>query len=60
MILHKEISFESEICQHLADHGWLYAETVTYPLHKFLNTVTIDTYRSFSLQIVACTLKCNN
>jgi type I restriction enzyme, R subunit len=26
MTLHKEISFETEICQHLADHGWLYAE----------------------------------
>ena len=26
MNLHKEISFESEICQHLAGHGWLYAE----------------------------------
>src|ERR1035438_2176588 len=26
MTLHKEISFESEICQHLAAHGWLYAE----------------------------------
>ena len=26
MSIHKEISFESEICQHLADHGWLYAE----------------------------------
>jgi type I restriction enzyme, R subunit len=26
MTLHKEISFESEICHHLADHGWLYAE----------------------------------
>lgn len=26
MSLHKEISFESEICQHLAAHGWLYAE----------------------------------
>ena len=26
MSLHKEISFETEICQHLADHGWLYAE----------------------------------
>jgi len=26
MSLHKEISFESEICEHLADHGWLYAE----------------------------------
>jgi type I restriction enzyme R subunit len=24
--LHKEISFEAEICQHLAAHGWLYAE----------------------------------
>lgn len=24
--LHKEISFETEICQHLASHGWLYAE----------------------------------
>ena len=26
MTLHHEINFESEICQHLADHGWLYAE----------------------------------
>ncbi|MDP2820495.1 MAG: type I restriction endonuclease [Polaromonas sp.] len=26
MNLHKEISFELEICQHLAAHGWLYAE----------------------------------
>ncbi len=26
MSLHKEISFETEICQHLAAHGWLYAD----------------------------------
>lgn len=26
MNLHKEISFETEICQYLADHGWLYAD----------------------------------
>ncbi|MFZ1529166.1 MAG: type I restriction endonuclease, partial [Ferruginibacter sp.] len=26
MTLHKEISFETEICDHLAAHGWLYAE----------------------------------
>ena len=26
MSLHKEISFETEICQHLASNGWLYAE----------------------------------
>jgi type I restriction enzyme R subunit len=26
MSLHKEINFETEICQHLASHGWLYAE----------------------------------
>ena len=26
MSLHKEISFETEICQHLAGNGWLYAE----------------------------------
>lgn len=26
MSLHKEISFESEICAHLASHGWLHAE----------------------------------
>ena len=26
MNLHKEISFEDEICEHLAAHGWLYAE----------------------------------
>jgi type I restriction enzyme R subunit len=27
MSLHKEISFEIEICEHLAAHGWLYAES---------------------------------
>ena len=26
MSLHKEINFETEICQHLAAHGWLYAQ----------------------------------
>jgi len=26
MSLHKEISFENEICQHLSQHGWLYAD----------------------------------
>lgn len=26
MSLHKEISFEEDICEHLAGHGWLYAE----------------------------------
>jgi len=26
MSLHKEISFESEICNHLASHGWLYSD----------------------------------
>jgi type I restriction enzyme R subunit len=26
MSLHKEINFETEICQHLGAHGWLYAE----------------------------------
>jgi type I restriction enzyme R subunit len=26
MSLHQEINFETEICQHLATHGWLYAE----------------------------------
>ena len=26
MSLHKEIRFETEICEHLAEHGWLYAE----------------------------------
>lgn len=26
MSLHKEISFENEICQHLSQHSWLYAE----------------------------------
>jgi len=26
MSLHKEISFETEICAYLADHGWIYAE----------------------------------
>jgi type I restriction enzyme R subunit len=26
MSLHKEASFEEEICEHLAAHGWLYAE----------------------------------
>jgi hypothetical protein len=26
MSLHKEISFEDEVCDHLATHGWLHAE----------------------------------
>src|SRR5258708_6809688 len=26
MSIHKEISFEADICRHLADHGWLYAD----------------------------------
>lgn len=26
MSIHKEISFETEICEYLAEHGWLYAE----------------------------------
>ena len=26
MSMHKEINFEAEICEHLASHGWLYAE----------------------------------
>jgi len=26
MSLHKEFNFENEICEHLAAHGWLYAE----------------------------------
>jgi type I restriction enzyme R subunit len=26
MNLHQEHHFESEICTHMADHGWLYAE----------------------------------
>ena len=26
MSLHKEISFETEVCQYLSDHGWLYAD----------------------------------
>ena len=26
MSLHKEISFETEICEHLAGHGWAYAD----------------------------------
>ena len=26
MNLHNEISFETEICEHLGNHGWLYAE----------------------------------
>ncbi len=27
MNLHKEINFETEVCDHLAAHGWLYAES---------------------------------
>jgi type I restriction enzyme R subunit len=26
MSLHTEINFENDICEHLAAHGWLYAE----------------------------------
>jgi len=25
MSLHKELNFEREICQHLADHGWVHS-----------------------------------
>lgn len=28
MSLHHEISFEVEICEHLAEHGWTYADKV--------------------------------
>ncbi|WP_157197822.1 MULTISPECIES: hypothetical protein, partial [Methylomonas] len=24
--LHKEVNFETEICEHLAAHGWIYAQ----------------------------------
>lgn len=34
MSLHKEISFETEICDHLAAHGWLYVR-----LYAFLSQV---------------------
>jgi type I restriction enzyme R subunit len=27
MSLHKEIAFETEVCQHLGAHGWLYTDT---------------------------------
>jgi type I restriction enzyme, R subunit len=26
MSIHQESSFETEICQHLSENGWLYAE----------------------------------
>jgi type I restriction enzyme R subunit len=26
MTLHREVSFETEICDYLAAHGWLYAD----------------------------------
>ena len=26
MTLHKEVSFESDICRHLAGNGWLYED----------------------------------
>jgi len=26
MSIHNEIEFENEVCEHLASHGWLYAE----------------------------------
>ena len=26
MSVHKEVAFESEVCAHLGDHGWLYAD----------------------------------
>jgi type I restriction enzyme R subunit len=26
MSIHKEIRIETEICQHLAEHGWLYPD----------------------------------
>jgi hypothetical protein len=33
MSLHKEISFELVICEHLAEDGWLYADKATAESH---------------------------
>lgn len=33
MSLHKEISFENEICDHLANHGWLHADGGDHTLY---------------------------
>lgn len=39
MSLHKEINLEVEICQHLAAHGWFYAEgdTASYDRARALS-----------------------
>src|SRR5215213_5485151 len=43
MSLHKEISFEEEICQHLSAHGWLHADddATTYDRTRALFTADV-------------------
>jgi type I restriction enzyme R subunit len=46
MSLHKEINFEVEVCQHLAGHGWLYADgdAATYDRAKALFPADVITW----------------
>ena len=42
MNLHKEISFETEVCEYLAGHGWLYSEGDTAQYDRALALIPVD------------------
>ncbi|QDV66074.1 type I restriction endonuclease subunit R [Crateriforma conspicua] len=42
MNLHKEIEFENDICDHLASHGWLYAEKAADQYDRKLALFPLD------------------
>jgi type I restriction enzyme R subunit len=48
MSLHKEISFETEVCEHLAVHDWLYAEGDAAKYDRALAFFPADVWRGCS------------
>ncbi len=50
MSLHKEITFETEICQHLAANGWLYAEGDTANYDRALALYPADVIKGKLLE----------
>ena len=50
MSLHKEITFEAEICQHLAANGWLYAEGDTANYDRALALYPADVIKGKLLE----------
>ena len=48
MSLHKENSFETEVCEHLAVHDWLYAEGDAAKYDRALAFFPADVWRGCS------------